>query len=75
MTKKDFLSKLREYRLSDPEYAGTLSQLAMFCQDDYLPLFEKAESENKKLLLQDQQIPEGMPFEPLITLDMISIEK
>jgi hypothetical protein len=75
MTKKDFLSKLKEYRLSDPEYAGTLSQIAMFCQEDYLPLFAQAESENKKLLLQEQQMPEGVPFEPLVTLDMISIEE
>lgn len=51
MTLKEYFNKVKEYEKSNPKYAGLLFHIAFNCQEEFLPIFEKAESEGKKLYL------------------------
>lgn len=53
MTIKDFQDIAEAYKKKDSEYADLLFYILSNCHEDFLPLFEKAESENKKLYLID----------------------
>lgn len=51
MTNQDFNKIAIQYKKKDREYSDLLLYIQMNCQEDFFPLFEKAESEGKKLFL------------------------
>lgn len=53
MTIKDFQNIAEAYKKKDSEYADLLFYILSNCHDDFFPLFEKAEFENKRLYLVD----------------------
>lgn len=73
MTQKEFFNKVKAYEKSNPDYAGLLFHISFNCQEDYLPLFEKAEAEGKELYLIEKPNTE-FEGEEMIELSNIGIK-
>lgn len=76
MTLEQFYTIVNEYEKTDPEYSGLLFHISMYCQEDFLPLFEKAEAENKKLFIihDPQKGFDKISLEPVVELENIGIK-
>lgn len=75
MTREEYLNRVKMYRKTNRTYAGVLTYIFMFCQEDFLPIFEKAENEGKKLyILEDNTLNEDAEMEPYVELNNIGMK-
>lgn len=52
MNQQQFNTILSKYENTDTAYYEVLSRVALFCSENFFPILQKAEAENKKVYLK-----------------------